>query len=51
MIERVFLWKPTKIKGKWKWLCFVNRKQINKFICIEGKVLNMVSYEYLEVGE
>ena len=49
MNRKVFLWKPTKIKGKWKWLCFVHRKETYKYICIEGKIMQIVEYEYWEV--
>lgn len=49
MIKKVFLWKPTKVKGKWKWLCFANKKETHKYICIEGKMVQMTVCEYSEV--
>ena len=46
MYKRVFLWKPTKVKGKWKWLCFVYRKKAYQSIVVDGRVVHRRIYEY-----
>ena len=53
-MKKVFLWKPTKVKVgefdyKWKWLCFAWKEVTYQYFCLNGEIVQLARYEYLEV--